>query len=86
MGFQIIPGGVDPVPQGNGGAVIPDLGPQHHHIVHVLVGAAEAGPDDDTLRHAADEKTHNEHGGDAAGEQLCRFREPLPQKGHGHIE
>ena len=49
IGFQIVISPVDPVPQGGRRAGDPDLGPQHHHIIHRLGGTAEAGLDDDTL-------------------------------------
>ena len=57
VGGEIVIGGVDPVPQGHGGAVLIDLGSQHHQIFPAFLRVSPGAVDDEALRHGEEGKT-----------------------------
>ena len=86
MGLEKVPGAVDPVPEGYGGAVGADLRTQHDHILHLLLRIAEAVADDDRLGDAHDQETDAEDRGADTKRKLGESREFCAQKGEKSVE
>ena len=63
---HIISRAVDPIPQGDGRAVIANLGPQHHHILAGFFGAAVACVENQPLGDAYHQYAQHQNSGDNA--------------------